>query len=124
MRVLSGHICLSLKNFLFIEIARTNYVCMYSRLLHEINSLEQEMCFRLTANYLLLFLLLFQGIVYRDCKPENILLDDAGHVRISDLGLAVEIPEGESVRGRVGTVGYMGKLCIICLARAKSLQIF
>ncbi|KAK9737279.1 Protein kinase domain [Popillia japonica] len=48
-----------------------------------------------------------QGIVYRDCKPENILLDDAGHVRISDLGLAVEIPEGESVRGRVGTVGYM-----------------
>lgn len=50
-----------------------------------------------------------QGIVYRDCKPENILLDDHGHVRISDLGLAVEIPEGEMVRGRVGTVGYMVK---------------
>ena len=32
-----------------------------------------------------------------------------GHVRISDLGLAVAIPEGQSVRGRVGTVGYMGK---------------
>ncbi|CAG9809921.1 unnamed protein product [Chironomus riparius] len=48
-----------------------------------------------------------QGIVYRDCKPENLLLDDHGHVRISDLGLAVEIPEGEMVRGRVGTVGYM-----------------
>lgn len=46
-----------------------------------------------------------QGIVYRDCKPENLLLDDHGHVRISDLGLAVEIPDGEMVRGRVGTVG-------------------
>lgn len=62
-------------------------------------------------------MLLFQGIVYRDCKPENILLDDAGHVRISDLGLAVEIPEGESVRGRVGTVGYMGKFLFVLLKR-------
>jgi G protein-coupled receptor kinase len=46
-------------------------------------------------------------IAYRDMKPDNILLDDRGHVRISDLGLAVHIPEGQSVRGRVGTVGYM-----------------
>lgn len=54
-----------------------------------------------------------QGIVYRDCKPENILLDDHGHVRISDLGLAVEIPEGEMVRGRVGTVGKNNVLRIL-----------
>ncbi|XP_052770643.1 G protein-coupled receptor kinase 5-like isoform X2 [Mya arenaria] len=48
-----------------------------------------------------------ERIVYRDLKPENILLDDNGHVRISDLGLAVEIPDGELIKGRVGTVGYM-----------------
>ncbi|XP_069835766.1 G protein-coupled receptor kinase 5 isoform X2 [Dendropsophus ebraccatus] len=48
-----------------------------------------------------------ESIVYRDLKPENILLDDYGHIRISDLGLAVKIPEGDSIRGRVGTVGYM-----------------
>lgn len=46
-------------------------------------------------------------IVYRDMKPENILLDDLGHIRISDLGLAIEIPDGEKIKGRVGTVGYM-----------------
>lgn len=48
-----------------------------------------------------------ERIVYRDLKPENILLDDKGHTRISDLGLAVELGEGETIKGRVGTVGYM-----------------
>lgn len=45
----------------------------------------------------------------RDMKPENLLLDDYGHVRISDLGLAVQIKNGETIRGRVGTIGYMGR---------------
>ncbi|XP_061624611.1 G protein-coupled receptor kinase 5 isoform X3 [Phyllopteryx taeniolatus] len=48
-----------------------------------------------------------ESIVYRDLKPENILLDDNGHIRISDLGLAIKVPAGEMIRGRVGTVGYM-----------------
>jgi G protein-coupled receptor kinase len=47
-------------------------------------------------------------IVYRDLKPENILLDDFGHIRISDLGLAVELNEEGLAKGRVGTIGYMG----------------
>uniref|UniRef100_A0A8K9X6M6 G protein-coupled receptor kinase n=1 Tax=Oncorhynchus mykiss TaxID=8022 RepID=A0A8K9X6M6_ONCMY len=48
-----------------------------------------------------------ESIVYRDLKPENILLDDNGHIRISDLGLAIKVAEGDPIRGRVGTVGYM-----------------
>ena len=53
---------------------------------------------------IIILIMMMTVIVLRDCKPENILLDSKGHVRISDLGLAVEIPEGEAVRGRVGTV--------------------
>lgn len=47
------------------------------------------------------------NIIYRDMKPENILLDDFGHVRISDLGLATFISPNKEISSSVGTVGYM-----------------
>ncbi|XP_053294340.1 rhodopsin kinase grk7a [Pleuronectes platessa] len=46
-------------------------------------------------------------IVYRDMKPENVLLDSVGQCRLSDLGLAIEIVPGKTVTQMAGTGGYM-----------------
>lgn len=45
-----------------------------------------------------------KNLVYRDMKLENVLLDESGHCRISDLGLAVQV--SDTVRGYAGTPGY------------------
>ena len=49
-----------------------------------------------------------QGVLYRDLKPENLLVDHEGHVRLIDMGLAVRITKEKPRRmSRVGTECYM-----------------
>jgi eukaryotic-like serine/threonine-protein kinase len=46
-----------------------------------------------------------QGVLHRDLKPTNIMIDGRGRVRIMDFGLA--IPSDASVHEFAGTPGYM-----------------
>jgi serine/threonine-protein kinase len=47
------------------------------------------------------------GTLHRDLKPSNILLDERLRARVSDLGLAVEVHDGELLKEVVGTPGYL-----------------
>ncbi|XP_018423193.1 PREDICTED: ribosomal protein S6 kinase beta-2-like [Nanorana parkeri] len=70
--------------------------------------MEDTACFYLAEIALALGHLHSLGIIYRDLKPENVMLSAHGHIKLTDFGLCKESIHGDSVTHTFcGTVEYM-----------------
>jgi len=65
-----------------------------------------EDCVRFFTAEIILALefMLTQGVVYRDLKPDNILFDINGHIKLCDMGLSFHLRERPTET--VGAIGY------------------
>ncbi|KAG5265632.1 hypothetical protein AALO_G00244620 [Alosa alosa] len=80
---------------------------LFTHLVQRVHFKEQEVALYSGEIVLALEHLHKLGIVYRDLKLENILLDSCGHIVLTDFGLSKEFHEVERAYSVCGTIEYM-----------------
>lgn len=80
---------------------------LFQRLVTEGSFEEEKAKFYAAEILLALEHLHSKNIIYRDLKPENVLLDHRGHVSITDFGMAKLLDHGAKTNSFVGTAEYL-----------------
>lgn len=74
----------------------------------ENDGLNEEMTRFITAEIVIALEYLHKnGIIYRDLKPQNILIDSEGHIKLTDFGLAKSKFNSKQENTLWGTIKYM-----------------
>eukprot|EP01019_Chilodonella_uncinata_P003321 GABU01004185.1.p2 GENE.GABU01004185.1~~GABU01004185.1.p2 ORF type:complete len:203 (-),score=43.41 GABU01004185.1:32-595(-) len=64
-----------------------------------------------------------QDIVYRDLKPENVLIDEKGYIRITDFGLSrTGVKDASGARSICGTPEYLAPEIVLRLEYGKAVD--
>ena len=65
-----------------------------------------------------------KNIIFRDMKPDNVLLDAQGHIRLADFGIAKKVEGDEGTKTFAGTPAYLAPEMFTQKTAGKSADIY